>query len=153
MTEASRAVGVGEFCGTEEGVDAATLDGADAFEAVEGSWEASNASGGDSTCCAVELKYRARLGRRNVGGSAEDEIRVSRIDLLTVLQNILGSESGLLVINSPSRSPRGCSAVFIELSLDHQSELRCPALRKNMEKAPTLQHSNSNVITAHHASE
>lgn len=46
-------------------------------------------SGGDSTCWGVELKYRARLGRRNVGGSAEDGIRVSSIDRLIVLLSMV----------------------------------------------------------------
>lgn len=53
--------------------------------------DASTASGGDSTCCAVELKYRARLGRRNVGGNADEEIRMSKTDFLTVLLSILWS--------------------------------------------------------------
>ena len=37
----------------------------------------------------MELKYRARLGRRNVGGSAEDGIRVSSIDRLIVLLSMV----------------------------------------------------------------
>jgi hypothetical protein len=51
--------------------------------------EGEKLSGGDSTCCGVELKYRARLGRRNVGGSAEDGIRVSRTDRRTLLLSIV----------------------------------------------------------------
>ena len=45
-------------------------------------------SGGDSMCCGVELKYRARVGR-NVGGSAEDGIRVSKMDRLIVLLSMV----------------------------------------------------------------
>jgi hypothetical protein len=51
--------------------------------------EGEKSSGGGSTCCAVELKYRARLGRRNVGGSAEDGIRVSRTDRRRLLLSIV----------------------------------------------------------------
>ena len=45
--------------------------------------------GGASMCCAVELKYRARLGRRNVGGSAEVGIRVSRTERRSVLRSVV----------------------------------------------------------------
>lgn len=48
-----------------------------------GSWGGGNGGsgpGGASTCWGVELKYRARMGRRNVGGSEEEGIRVSRMD-------------------------------------------------------------------------
>jgi hypothetical protein len=38
------------------------------------------------------------LGRRNVGGSAEDDIRVSRMDLLIALLNISRREIVVLVI-------------------------------------------------------
>jgi hypothetical protein len=51
--------------------------------------EGEKLSGGGSTCCGVELKYRARLGRRNVGGSAEDGIRVSRMDRRRLLLSIV----------------------------------------------------------------
>jgi len=51
--------------------------------------DASKLSGGDSTCCAVELKYRARLGRRKVGGSAEDGMRMSSRERLAVLSSSL----------------------------------------------------------------
>lgn len=65
------------------------------FESIDWTKEvfsdASTASGGDSTCCAVELKYRARLGRRNVGGNADEGIRMSKMDFLTVLLSILSS--------------------------------------------------------------
>lgn len=43
---------------------------------------------GGSTCCVVELKNRARLGKRNVGGSVALGIRMSSKDLLIVLLNI-----------------------------------------------------------------
>jgi hypothetical protein len=48
-------------------------------------------SEGGSTCCVVELKYRARLGRRNVGGNGVDcdGIRMSNMDFLMVLLNIV----------------------------------------------------------------
>lgn len=36
----------------------------------------------------MELKYRARFGRRNVGGRTADGIRASRMDRLTVLLSI-----------------------------------------------------------------
>lgn len=51
--------------------------------------DASRLSGGVSTCCVVELKYRARLGRRKVGGKADTGIFVSSIDRLIVLLSIL----------------------------------------------------------------
>ena len=44
---------------------------------------------GGSTCCAVELKYRARYGRRKVGGSADGDILMSKMDFLIVLLNIV----------------------------------------------------------------
>jgi hypothetical protein len=52
-------------------------------------WEAVSASVDGSTCCVVVLKYRARLGRRKVGGRTVDGIRTSQIDFLTVLLNIV----------------------------------------------------------------
>lgn len=51
-------------------------------------WGASKLSGGDSTCCVVLLKWRARHGRRNAGGSADKGIRVSSMDRLIDLLNI-----------------------------------------------------------------
>lgn len=52
--------------------------------------EASRLSDGVSTCCTVELKYRARFGRRKVGGNADVGILESnmdrRIDLLSILR-------------------------------------------------------------------
>lgn len=47
---------------------------------------------GDSTCCVVELKKRARLGKRKVGGSVALGIRMSNKDFLIVLLNILKSK-------------------------------------------------------------
>lgn len=38
---------------------------------------------------AVELKYRAPLGKRNIGGSADAGNRMSSTDFLMVLLNIL----------------------------------------------------------------
>jgi hypothetical protein len=60
---------------------------------------AAKLSGGDSTCCGVELKNRARTGRRNVGGSADDGIRVSRMDRLIVLLSIVTVELPVAVSN------------------------------------------------------
>ena len=51
--------------------------------------EALKPSAGGSTCWEVELKYRARYGRRNVGGSADGGILKSKMDLLIVLLNIV----------------------------------------------------------------
>jgi hypothetical protein len=42
-----------------------------------------------SMICAVELKYRAPLGRRNIGGSADAGNRMSSTDFLMALLNIL----------------------------------------------------------------
>lgn len=55
---------------------------------------------GGSTCWVVELKYRARHGRRNVGGSVEEGIRVSRTDLLSVLLSILRDGRSLSATNA-----------------------------------------------------
>jgi hypothetical protein len=44
---------------------------------------------GVSIRCVVELKYRARLGRRKVGGNADTGIRASTMDFLTALLSIL----------------------------------------------------------------
>lgn len=60
-----------------------------ARDTVVGSCEASNDAAGDSTCCVVVWKYRARFGSRKVGGRAEEGIPVSRRDLLIVLLSIL----------------------------------------------------------------
>lgn len=49
----------------------------------------SKLSGGDSMIWAVELKYRARFGRRNVGISVDAGIRMSRTDFRSDLVNIL----------------------------------------------------------------
>lgn len=71
---------------------------------VAGSSEASKLSGGVSTCWVVELKYRARFGRRKVGGSAEDGIRVSKTDFLIVLLSIVRLDiSGLWAIAAEVR--------------------------------------------------
>ena len=51
-------------------------------------------------CCAVELKYRARIGRRKVGGSDDESIRTSNMDFLIVLLSILGLEVLLTVIHA-----------------------------------------------------
>ena len=77
-------------------------DPTDAEDCVDlgGNWGVSKSFGGDSTCCAVELKYRARLGRRKVGGKADVEIRMSSKDFLTVLLNILRVKTILTVTNA-----------------------------------------------------
>ena len=84
----------------DNGADDAELEGAEVFEVADGNWEPSSPSAGDSTCCAAELKYRARFGRRKVGGRAEDDIRASTMGLLIALLNILRLEMIVLVINS-----------------------------------------------------
>ena len=65
---------------------------AEAGALEEGNCEASKVFGGDSTCWVVELKKRARRGRRKVGGRAEDGTRVSSIDRLIVLLSIVKVE-------------------------------------------------------------
>jgi hypothetical protein len=62
--------------------------------------DASNPPVGDSTCCAVELKYRARLGRRKVGGNADDGIRTSNIDRRAILHSILRVDKLCCTINA-----------------------------------------------------
>lgn len=49
----------------------------------------SKLSGDDSTICTVELKYRARPGRRKIGGNADAGIRMSTMDFWRDLLNIL----------------------------------------------------------------
>lgn len=87
---------------TAYGVDgaagwAALISVADAIASVEiGECEASGAfEVGGSTCCSVELKYRAWLGRRKVGGSVEEGTRTSCTARLNALLNIFGLECGL----------------------------------------------------------
>ena len=169
--EGSRFVGVDsvrEACGIDDGAADACFKGIEVFDVADGNWEASNPSGGDSTCCAVELKYRARLGRRKVGGSAEDDIRVSRMDLLIVLLSIVRSEMVVLAINSRSRGARGCSSIssFGQIWLTkfwgpiRARRAKIHALQKNISitiiettlAASPLQHQTSTNITAHHAS-
>lgn len=58
-------------------------------DAAEGTGLALLLSRGGSTYCDVELKNRARLGRRNVGGSVAFGTRISSKDFLIVLVNIL----------------------------------------------------------------
>ena len=94
FTDEERAAGVGAGGGAE-GIDEAEVgtdfegNSADNIEAVGGVWDVLNPSADGSTCCAVELKYRARFGRRKVGGSTTGGIHVSRMDFLKVLLNIL----------------------------------------------------------------
>lgn len=77
-------------------------DASDAEDAIEGFSGFTDAadnglawlfSMGDSTCCVVELKNRARLGKRKVGGSVALGIRMSNKDFLIVLLNILRSRT------------------------------------------------------------
>lgn len=94
MTESERGLGAGSTAGgdgAEVGFLGVGADGeaATAFEAGGASRGASRPSGGDSMICAVELKYRARLGRRKAGGSADTGIRMSRTDFRSDLLNIL----------------------------------------------------------------
>jgi hypothetical protein len=63
-------------------------DGATIFD-EGGASGSSKLSAGDSIICVVELKYRARLGRRKIGGSADTGIRMSKTDFLRDLLNIL----------------------------------------------------------------
>jgi hypothetical protein len=79
----------------EEGVTA-PLDPATA-------WETLMASVGGSTCCEVELKYRARLGRRKVGGSAAGGAGASCTALRSALLNIV-TVCGLALCNCKSWS-------------------------------------------------
>lgn len=85
------------------GVDSSGLQGIfdDSFWAVEdvkvdsvlgiGIWVAwKPLSGGESTICVVELKYRARLGRRKVGGRVLGLIWISRRHRFSVRFIILG---------------------------------------------------------------
>ena len=81
---------------------AALIAAADAMASVaigecdaKGACEAPELLVGGSTCCSVELKYRAWLGRRKVGGSVEEGTRTSRTALLNALLNIFGLECGL----------------------------------------------------------
>jgi len=60
-----------------------------AVEVIVDNREASRLSGGASTCCAVELKYRARFGRRKVGGNADVDILVSIMDRFIDLLSIV----------------------------------------------------------------
>jgi len=89
--------------GRLEGVDVifavkATGEAAITFDVGDAS-VASNPLGGDSIICAVELKYRTRIGRRKVGGNAEADIRISKTDflndLLSILQSWAEAELGL----------------------------------------------------------
>jgi hypothetical protein len=94
LTEGERGLGVGSAVGGEGagvGVFGVRAEGeaAMAFGAGGASRGISRPSGGGSTICAVELKYRARFGRRKVGGNADAGIRMSRMDLRSDLLNIL----------------------------------------------------------------
>ena len=57
--------------------------------AVETVFEVLVSLTGGSTCCAVALMNRARLGRRKVGGSVALGARMSNKDLLSVLLNMV----------------------------------------------------------------
>lgn len=86
------AVGAGDGGEEEEEEEASgfAADGeaAVAFGAGGASRGISRLSGADSIICGVELKYRARLGRRNVGGNADAGILMSRTDFRSDLLNI-----------------------------------------------------------------
>jgi hypothetical protein len=84
LTESERGLGAGSAAGGDGSEEEATI-----FEDGGASGGTSKPSGGDSMICAVELKYRARFGRRNVGGSADTGIRMSRMDFRNDLLNIL----------------------------------------------------------------
>lgn len=76
-----------DVTGSEEAIEEST-----GFkDAVEDNGVALLFSMGDSTCWVVELKKRARLGRRKVGGSVALGILMSNKDFLIVLLNILKS--------------------------------------------------------------
>jgi len=94
LTESERGLGAGSAAGgdgsEEEALGVrADGEGATIFEDGGASGGTSKPSGGDSIICAVELKYRARFGRRNVGGSVDTGIRMSRMDFRNDLLNIL----------------------------------------------------------------
>jgi hypothetical protein len=94
LTEESRAVGVGAAGGVEScagfkvdcNLEVPSAGNADAFWGI---WDALNPSVDGSTCCGVELKYLARIGRRKIGGRTAEGIRVSSMDFLTVLLSML----------------------------------------------------------------
>jgi hypothetical protein len=94
LTESERGLGVGSAAGADgagEEILGVKADGeaATIFEAGGASRGTSKLSGGDSMICAVELKYRARFGRRKVGDNADVGIRMSRTDFRSDLLNIL----------------------------------------------------------------
>jgi hypothetical protein len=97
LTESESGLGAGSVAGGdggdggEEGALGFRADGeaATIFEDGGASGGTSKPAGGDSMICAVELKYRARFGRRNVGGSADTGIRMSRMGFRNDLLNIL----------------------------------------------------------------
>lgn len=68
----------------------------------------SKLSFGESTICVVELKYRARFGRRNDGGRVGCGIRHSSRDFLTVRLNIL-------INTSACRRQWLCDEAFLSL--------------------------------------
>jgi hypothetical protein len=61
---------------------------------IEGNCDRSSPCGCVPTCCTVVWRYRARDGRRKVGGSAENATFVSRIDFRIVRLNIVLFEGG-----------------------------------------------------------
>jgi hypothetical protein len=79
---------VEEVLGVKADGEAATT-----FEDGGASMGTSKLSGGDSMICAVELKYRARYGRRNVGGRADTGIRMYKTDFRSDLLNILVTQA------------------------------------------------------------
>ncbi len=95
MTESERGLGrasAGAAGGEDEVVILVVSADGEAATALDdggASGGISRPSGGDSMICAVELKYRARFGRRNVGGRADTGIRMSRTDFQTDLLSIL----------------------------------------------------------------
>jgi hypothetical protein len=98
LTESERGLGSDceGGCGAVEGSLGVNVDGEDATSFDDGgaSRGTSKPSGGDSMICAVELKYRARLGRRKVGGNADAGNRMSKTDFLIDLLNILKMLAG-----------------------------------------------------------
>lgn len=103
MTESESARGSeagGGGCGIDRCVSLMVDVMGDADDCGLVSWDASNPPAGGSTCWAVELKYRARLGRRKIGGNADDGIPTSNMDRRAVLHSILRAGKLCCAINA-----------------------------------------------------
>lgn len=103
MTEESTAIGVvigagavGAFLrGGPLGLTASSAEAATEFKGI---CDASSPADGVSICWVVLLKHRARDGRRNVGGRADEDIFESRMDRRIVLLSIVKLKTELVLI-------------------------------------------------------